>query len=412
MKNKATPAGTRLNRWGYLIAGFFSMLFAGVIYAWSILKAPLAASFGWTPSALALNFTITMCFFCGGGILSGMISKKVSPRTSALYGAVLAAAGFILASRISGENILMLYLSYGCLAGVGIGMAYNSVVSTVSAWFPDRKGVCSGVLMMGFGMSSLVLGTFAGKMMETEGIGWRGTYLILGCAIGLVLLLTALILRLPDENTALPQPKATAGKAGENDFTPREFKPTEMIRKGSFWRLYLFLTALSTIGSTVISFAKDFSLSVGATAVLSTALVGVLSICNGLGRIVFGLLFDSLGRRKTILLSGILTICAAGMLLAAVLSNSLALGVVGLCLAGFSYGSAPTITAVITRVFYGSVNFPMNFSVAFSILIPASFAATLAGSLVVRTGSYTAPFLMLLGFAIVSLILGASIKKP
>lgn len=412
MKNKSTPAETGLSRWGYLIAGFFSMLFAGVIYAWSILKAPLAANFGWTPSALALNFTITMCFFCGGGILSGLISKKVSPRTNALCGAVLSAAGFILASRISGENIVMLYLSYGCLAGMGIGMAYNSVVSAVSAWFPDRKGVCSGVLMMGFGMSSLVLGTFAGKMMETEAIGWRGTYLILGCAIGLVLLLTALILRVPDENTVLPQPKAAAGKAEESDFVPRDFKPTEMIRRCSFWKFYLFLTALSTIGSTVISFAKDFSLSVGAPAVLSTALVGVLSICNGLGRIAFGLFFDNLGRRKTILLSGILTICAAGMLLAASLTSSLTLGIIGLCLAGFSYGSSPTITAVTSRVFYGSANFPMNFSLTFSMLIPASFAATMAGSLVARTGSYMAPFLMLLGFAVVSLVLGASIKKP
>lgn len=412
MKNKSTPAKTGQNRWGYLTAGLFSMLFAGVIYAWSILKAPLAANFGWTPSALALNFTITMCFFCSGGILAGLISKKTSPRFNTICGAVLSAAGFVLASRVSGENIVMLYLSYGCLGGLGIGMAYNSVVSTVSAWFPDRKGICSGVLMMGFGMSSLILGTFAGKMMETEAVGWRGTYLILGCAIGLVLLITALILRLPDENTVLPQPKAAAGKAEDGDFIPRDFKPTEMIRRLSFWKFYLFLTALSTIGSTVISFAKDFSLSVGAPAVLSTALVGVLSVCNGLGRIFFGLFFDSLGRRKTIIISGILTVCAAGMLLAATLSNSLVLGIIGLCLAGFSYGSAPTITAVITRVFYGSENFAMNFSLAFSILIPASFAATLGGSLVSRTGAYTAPFLMLIGFAVLSLILGTGIKRP
>lgn len=111
-------------RWLYLILGVIVMLFAGIIYAWSILKAPLQAEFGWSVSALAGNFTLTMCFFCLGGILGGLLSRRMGDRLTLLLAAVLACAGFLLSARLSGENIAALYVSYGIMGGLGIGVAY------------------------------------------------------------------------------------------------------------------------------------------------------------------------------------------------------------------------------------------------------------------------------------------------
>ena len=139
-------------RWAYLVLGVLALLFAGVIYAWSILKAPLSDAFGWTASQLALNFTLTMCFFCLGGFVGGLLSKKLGSRWCLIIAAVLSGLGFVLASRLSGA-IFSLYLCYGVLAGLGIGIAYNVIISTVNAWFPDKKGLCSGALMTGFGMT-------------------------------------------------------------------------------------------------------------------------------------------------------------------------------------------------------------------------------------------------------------------
>jgi len=402
----------KVTRWPYLLMGIVSMLFAGIIYAWSILKAPLAQSFGWTASDLALNFTVTMCFFCIGGVLSGFLSKRTSPKISVVIGAVMVSCGFIIASRMSGVNITTLYLSYGCMGGLGIGMAYNAIIATTNAWFPDKRGMCSGALMMGFGASTLVLGNIAGAMINLKIIGWRGTYLALGVAIGVVLLLTGIILKLPSADMQFPEPKLRRNAKIVEDFEPRDYTTGEMVRRLTFWRFFLFSISVSAVGSTVISFAKDLAMSVGAAAALATTLVGVLSVCNGLGRIVCGLLFDTMGRRRTMLIASIITIVSAAVTLSAVLSHSLGVVICGLCLTGMSYGFSPTISSAFTSSFYGSKYFAINFSISNMMLIPASFTATLAGILLTATGSYVIPCTILVVFAVASLLLCLSIKRP
>ena len=124
-------------RWLYLAIGVVAMLFAGVLYAWSILKAPLAAQFGWTASELAMNFTLAMSFFCGGGLLGAQIAKRLGHRVALVIAGVLSAAGFALTAALRGGSVAALYITYGVLAGLGIGIAYNVVIATVSAWFPD-----------------------------------------------------------------------------------------------------------------------------------------------------------------------------------------------------------------------------------------------------------------------------------
>ena len=176
-------------RWLYLVLGTASLLFGGIVYAWSILKAPLAAEFGWSDSSLSLNFTLTMCFFCIGGMAGGALLKKIGFKLSCIISAVLSAAGFILAGGMSG-GIAMLYISYGLLAGLGIGIAYNCIISTVSAWFADKKGLCSGVLMMGFGASALILGSLADALISNESFGWRMVFYMLGAALGVMFLIT------------------------------------------------------------------------------------------------------------------------------------------------------------------------------------------------------------------------------
>ena len=305
-------------RWAYLILGVLALLVAGVVYAWSILKAPLAEAFGWSGSELALNFTLTMCFFCLGGFAGGLLSRRLGDRLCLFLAAGLSGLGFLLASRLGGK-VLMLYISYGILAGFGIGLAYNVIISAVSAWFPDKKGLCSGALMMGFGASALVIGKLASALID--GPGWRTAYLVIGITLAAVLALTALILRRPGPEDVLPGAQRKAA-AGEEDFEQKDYSTGQMIRRPSFWLAFFCIVCLSAVGNTVISFARDLALSVGAEAALATTLVGVLSMCNGLGRIAIGALFDRLGRKRTMLFANILTILAAGITLIAVLIAS------------------------------------------------------------------------------------------
>ena len=136
-------------RWFYLTIGILSMLFAGILYSWSILKAPLADAFGWNASQLTMNFTLTMCFFCLGGVGGGLLARRLGTRLTIALGGALACIGFVLTARLDGSSLPMLYLSYGVITATGIGFAYNVVLSTVQAWFPDKKGTCSGALLMG-----------------------------------------------------------------------------------------------------------------------------------------------------------------------------------------------------------------------------------------------------------------------
>ena len=397
-------------RWCYLAVGVVAMLFAGVLYAWSILKSPLAAEFSWSASALALNFTLAMSFFCIGGLLGARIAKSAGHRIALIVAGILAAAGFILTAFAQEGSVIWLYLTYGVLAGSGIGIAYNVTIAAVSAWFPDKKGLCSGCLMMGFGASALVLGNAADALFKSS-LGWQMTYMLLGAAICMVLILAGLLLKKPEQHTVLPQPKA-AKKAGTEDFAQQDYTSRQMLCRPSFWMAFLGISFLAAVGSSVISFAKDLAISVNAPEALAVSLVGVLSICNGLGRILTGALFDTVGRRKTMLLANILTICAATVTLLAVSIGSLPLCVAGLCLTGISYGACPTITAAFTSSFFGMKYFSTNMALMTFTVMGGSLIATLSNKVLEVTGGYTATFAMLLALTFAALILNLFIRKP
>ena len=405
-----TKHNSTAKRWWILGVGTFAMLFAGVLYAWSILKVPLADALNFTPSALALAFTLAMSFFCLGGFLSGQLVRRIGTRYTIIFSGVLAGVGFVLTSRLQEGQTFLLYLTYSLLAGLGIGMAYIVIISTVNAWFPDRRGLSSGALMMGFGASTLLLGKLADKLFQSS-LGFRNTYVLVGVAIACVIALSSFAVQKPDADTVLPQRSKGASKRQEN-FEAKDYTPAEMVRRFTFWRAFITLVCLTAVGSSVISFARDLALSVGAEAALATTLVGILAVCNGLGRIITGAVFDAMGRRFTMIAANVITITAAAVTLTAVATETLWLCIVGLCLTGLSYGSSPTVSSAFTSAFYGQKHFATNLSICNFNLMVASFIATACTSLQQASGGYTAPFILLLSLSVVALALNISIKKP
>ena len=406
MKTKNTAS----IRWLYLAVGTLTMLFAGILYAWSILKTPLATEFGWDTSALALNFTLTMCCFCLGGFFGSQISRKIGAPLSIVIAGVLAGAGFILTGLLTG-SVYLLYVTYAVLAGLGIGVAYNVIISTVNAWFPDKRGLSSGCLLMGFGASSLLFGTVLDKLFTAEGFGWRKTYVLFGVAVTLCLLIAGLIIRRPGAGLQLPAPKKSAAVRQEQ-FEVKDFTTVQMVRRLSFWMAFMCLSCLAAVGNTVISFARDLALSVEASATLATTLVGVLAVCNGLGRIITGAVFDQFGRRVTMIGANLITILSAGLTLLAVSVHSLPLCIVGLCLTGMSYGATPTVCSAFVSAFYGQKHFATNYSIINFTLMAASFIATACNALLVASGAYVAPFALLLTLACGALVLNLCIRRP
>jgi OFA family oxalate/formate antiporter-like MFS transporter len=399
-------------RWLYLASGVFAMLFSGVLYAWSILKVPFKEDFGFGESVLSLNFTLTMCFFCLGAFFGSLICKKIGVKLTLIIAGLLVGAGFISTGMLTAESApWLLYITYAILAGTGIGISYNVVVSTVCSWFPDRKGFCSGCLMMGFGISTLLMGNIINALFANADFGMSKTYILIGAVIAAVLVFAGIILRSPSADDKLPSPKASKNVKKES-FESRDFTTAEMLRSFTFWRAFVCMAFITAVGNSVISFARDLVISVYAAPAHADTIVGVLSVCNGIGRILTGALYDAIGRRATMISANILTIVAAGITLLAVQIHSLPVCIIGLCLTGLSYGSCPTVTSAFTSSFYGQKYFSVNYSLTNFNLIVAAFIANFSNSLLAQHGSYTAPFTMLLILAVCALGLNISVRKP
>ena len=407
MVNKSTLK----KRYLYLVTGVFAMLFSGVLYAWSILKIPFKEVYQWSDSSLALNFTLTMCFFCLGAFFGSLLCKKLKVRLTLIIAGVLVGVGFVLTGLINSQMLYMLYLSYAVLAGTGIGISYNVIVSTVCAWFPDKKGFCSGCLMMGFGISTLLLGNLISILFENEAFGFNKTYILLGVVVAVVLFIASFILKAPCADVVFPPAKVRKATKKEA-FQVRDYKTSEMLRSFTFWRAFVCMAFITAVGNSVISFARDLVISVDAAPALATTLVGVLAVFNGIGRVLTGAVYDILGRKTTMICANILTIVAALITLVSVMTGSLALCIVGLCLTGISYGSCPTVTSAFSASFYGQKYFSTNYSIINFNLIVASFIATFANTLLINSGAYILPFVMLLILSVAALALNFSIKKP
>lgn len=394
-------------RWLYAIVGLVVLLFAGFVYGWSVFASPIGADFPqWSKASLSLTFTICMACFCLGGFFAGNLSKKVNIRVNVYIAAVLFLAGFFLVSRA--DSLPMLYVSYGVLCGFGSGFAYNAVMSTMTKWFPDRQGLISGLLLMGFGSSSMILGSVFTAVTPAEAGGWRNTFLIMGVVIAVVLVLGSFFFKLPPPGMA-PAAKAKAG--GE---PTREFTPIEMVRTPSFWLFFLWAILISGIGLAVISQAKPFASAVGTGVDVSmiTLVVGFISICNGLGRLLFGGLFDRLGWRVTMLIVNAVSLLSVLVLAAALLTNQFALVVVGFVVTGIAYGGAPTMGSAFIGKFFGPQNYPVNFSIGNMNLLVASFSGTVAGALFDASGSYVTTLAAIGVCAVVAFVILGLIRQP
>lgn len=391
-----------MNRYVRLILAVVALLLAGIIYAWSFLKVPLAENVFPNASAaqLQLNYTLTLCFFCLSGVLSGSVAKFVPARVRMFISAAAVAGGFAMVSRLeAGASLFRLYLGYGFLAGVGIGMVYNTVISVTNAWFPDKKGFASGAMMLGFGFSAMVLGNLAVKFFAISDESWRATFLWYGIGIGALLAVIGLTVR-------LPKPGEVPAHAVQAATDGKDYATGEMLRRPSFWLLFAFCTMIGMVGATAIGQSKQFMTSMDATAATVALGASMISVMNGLGRLVSGTMFDKLGLRKTQYVNSAILILAPVTMLLAAKATSPALAFIGLCLCGLAYSFAPTVTTTFSLAFFGRKNFPLNFPVLTLTLIPASFAAT-----ALAPTNYTTTYLVLTGIAVLGAGVNLFIRK-
>ena len=397
-----------LNRWVYAIVGVIVLLFAGLVYAWSVLSTPIAAEFAdWSKAQLSMTFTIVMIMFCIGSLLCGLLSGKLSAKMSVRIGAVLFLLGFFLASRT--QSLAMLYIGFGVLCGLSSGLCYNAVMSTMVRWFPDRPGLISGVLLMGFGGGSFIIGKLYQAWTPAEIGGWRASFLVMGIIIFVVLAICSFFFVAPGADFVAPAAKNSKAAV---KIAGKEYKPLEMVKKPSFWLYYIWAIALSAAGLALISQASGvvWEASASQTAGAVATIVGLISICNALGRVLFGGMYDKYGRSLSMQLVNILFIITSGVLILALTAKSVVVVIIGFILGGLAYSGITPTNSAFCRAYFGPANYPVNFSLINSNLIFASFGSTISGALFDASGSYNATFFLIIGLAVVGILCSLAIS--
>lgn len=400
-----------MKRWIYAGAGVIVLMLAGLVYAWSMMAKSIGAAFPeWTAAQLSLTFTITMIMFCAGCLAAGILAKKVSPRIYVILGGILFLAGFMLAASVQGSPMI-LYIGFGVLCGAGSGVAYNAVMSTISAWFPDKQGLISGILLMGFGLSSFIVGKiFAAVAPADGGDAWRTTFRIFAIVIFIVMIICSFFFVRPGNNFV---PPVSAKK--KNVREPASEMPTgKMLRTPSFWFYYVWAVLVSAAGLALVSQASGIAGQVGTGVSDGTiaTVVGLISILNGVGRVFFGTLFDKKGFAPTMIIDMIIFICAGALLIVALSSGNFTFIILGFVVGGFAYGAVTPTNSAITSDFFGRQNYSMNFSMVNTNLIFASFASTIAGKLYDASQSYMSTVIMMVGLVIVGAVVFIGIRRP
>lgn len=404
----------KLNRWFYAAVGVAVLLFAGLIYAWSVLSSPLAAYFTeWTSAQLSLTFTICMMFFCLGGLLAGILSEKISVKVNMMVSAVLFLVGFTIAARA--KSLAGLYLGYGVLAGTASGFAYNSVMGSVTKFFPDKPGLISGILLMGFGLGSFLIGKVY-QAYTGPGEGFRTSFGIFGVLLFVIMFLCGMVMRRPgdDEVKGVKSPGTEAkGKEAEKPGL-KEYRPMEMIKRSSFWLYFIWAVLLSAAGLAVISQASAMALEVSPLAAPGTVstVVGMISIFNGIGRVIFGGLFDRIGREKTMTANEILFLLSIALLLVSMKIGSFPVLAAGFVAVGLAYGGVTPTNSAFISSFYGRKNYSVNFPLINMNLLVASFGSTIAGLLYDASGSYFTTLVFMMAAVVAGSVIAVMIRRP
>ena len=385
-----------LNRWVYAIVGVVVLLFAGLVYAWSVLSTPIAAEFpAWTKAQLSLTFTLVMIFFCIGSLLCGLLVGKLPAKATVWGSAVLFLVGFLLASRA--RSLFMLYISFGLMCGLGSGLSYNAVMSTMVRRFPDKPGLISGILLMGFGGGSFLIGKLYQAWTPTDIGGWRQSFVVMGIIIAAVLVVCSFFFVAPEE-TAKASGSANAPAAVEST-------PGKTLKTPTFWVYYVWAIVTSAAGLALISQASGVTLEANpAVAAGSVAtIVGLISIFNAVGRVLFGGIYDRFGRRLSMQGVNALFILTALILMVALSQKSVLLVIIGFIVGGLAYSGVTPTNSAFVRAYFGPRYYPINLPLVNSNLIIASFGSTVSGALFDRSGSYNATFFLIIGLAVVGI---------
>lgn len=396
-------------RWGILAAVCLINLCLGSIYAWSVFSSSMTEYFNNTlhlnigPGDMAIVYTIANSVGPITMISGGWFNDRLGPKKVIALGGIMFGGGMIISGFAT--SISFLIISYGLIAGLGLGMAYGATISTGVKYFPDKRGLIGGITTAVYGMSSVILPPVVTIIVNKFDAPFA--FKIVGAAFLVIIVVCTFFLeQCPDGYLPEGYTPPAAVSGGKN------MNWKEMMKTPVFYVMMLLLTCGAFSGMMVISQASAVAQGmVGMTAIAASTAVSVLALFNATGRILAGYISDKIGRINTLMAAcalsviGLLCLYLSGL-------NTVAIFYVGLSIVGISFGSFMGVFPGFTADQFGAKHNSVNYGIMFiGFAIAGYFGPQIMRNIFAQTGAYQNAFLIACGLSIAGILLTFVYKK-
>ncbi|MBN2457385.1 MAG: OFA family MFS transporter [Sedimentisphaerales bacterium] len=362
------------NRWLVVVGALLIQLCLGAIYAWSVFTPSLVAEpYNFTGKQTQLIFGVGLAAFAVIMVIAGRMQAKFPPRNVAALGGITLGLGYILA-RFVGTSFIGHLITIGVIGGAGIGLAYVVPIAVGVKWFPDKKGLLSGLAVAGFGFGALLWVKMAGswgQLIANVGVG--NTFLIYGIAFALVVLLGSVWMVNPPTGykPAGWNPPEVSSEARANGAVNLE--SSQMLKTGQFFALWFMFITGAMAGLMVIGCIKLFGIDalvnagmdkVEASAKAGTAMAVFFALANGIGRIAWGTVSDKIGRKMSLFLMCLFQ--GIVMLFFYHMGSTVGLLYLGAAIIGFNFGGNFSLFPAATADFFGNKTVGHNYGWVFT----------------------------------------------
>ncbi|SMQ78558.1 MFS transporter, OFA family, oxalate/formate antiporter [Bacillus sp. OV166] len=382
-------------RWLIVLGTIIVQMGLGTIYTWSLFNQPLVELFHWKLNSVAITFSITSFALAFSTLFAGKLQDKWGLRRVIGCAGLVLGAGLILSSQVS--SLWMLYILVGVVVGAADGTAYITSLSNLIKWFPERKGLISGISVGAYGTGSLLFKFINGSLIQSVGVSQAFFY---WGVIVLILVVGGSFLVREAKMSYEPQ---TVGGSIQKDYTVKEMLKT----KQAYLLFFIFFTACMS-GLFLIGIVKDIGVRlVGLDIEAASNAVALVAIFNTSGRIILGALSDKVGRLRVV--SGALLVTAAAVTVLSFVQLNYALFFI--CVAGiaFCFGGNITIFPAIVADFFGLKNQSKNYG----IIYQGFGIGAISGSFIASAlGGFIPTFKLIAVLSIVSLLIALTIKAP
>lgn len=408
-----------MNRWLVAVGAILIQLALGAIYAWSVFTPWLCAT-GWTKGDTQDVFAAGLASFAVVMVLAGRMMPKIGPRKLAIAGGIVLGLGYGLAGLIGGTDYWSLLFLIGIVGGSGIGLAYVVPIAVGMRWFPDKKGLITGLAVAGFGFGAMGWVKAAdswGRLLET--VGLSNTFLIYGIAFLAMVIIGGIFMVFPPEGWlprgyAPPQPAAGSAAPRRTDFTT-----SEMLRTPQFYMIFLCFVAGGGAGLMTIGLMKLFPMEVlqgngiseiEASAIAGTAMAVFFSLANGLGRILWGAMSDKLGRKASV----VIMLASQGIVVLAFpfMAGSEYLLYLGATIIGFNFGGNFALFPTLTADTFGAKNVGQNYPWIFLAYGVGGITGPKMGGMLGDMGNFPLAFTICGVAVLVATGVAAAIQAP